>query len=675
MGGAVRPGTAELELVKNSNMENRPAPAPALKCFFVNARGLISKIEILKNYVDKLKLDIIGIAETFLNDEVMQAEISIDGYCMYRKDRGNFKEGKAGGVILYIKNEIVSYECTDLNRMESESVWCKIKVNGNTSLTVGVCYRSQAASEKELSELFKSIEIASKGQTIIMGDFNYPKINWDTLECDSMGTKFRDLLLDNYLYQHVKESTRESNTLDLVISSDVNMVTEVEVLDHLGNSDHNIIVWNLVCNVHVGKSKVPYRQYHKADYAAMREWLSKIDWDIELSNLEVDEIWSKFCHFIEKAIDQFVPLGHSKSKKAPKWMNRNAKAAMKYKSRMWLRYRQSKSYNDMVEYKIAQRKAVKEYKKAKKQFERKLAKDIKINPKSFYAYVRSKSKVKDSVGPLRDSDGQLVSEKEKMCNLLNEYFGSVFTTENSVNELPEVKCFFNEDKSHMLSNIVLTRDIISIKLSKLKVNKAPGIDGIVPRLLVETADILNLPLLYVYQKSMESGRVPDDWKKANVTAIFKKGDKSSPCNYRPVSLTSVVCKVLESLIRDNIVEHVRKFNLIRETQHGFVKKKSCLTNLLEFLEFVSDYVDQGYPIDVVYLDFQKAFDKVPHKRLMSKIKALGIIGNIYNWIEDWLKDRVQRVVLLGNSSKWEKGEKWGAPRICAWSSSVSYIYK
>ena len=90
-------------------------------------------------------------------------------------------------------------------------------------------------------------------------------------------------------------------------------------------------------------------------------------------------------------------------------MNGNAKAAMKYKSRMWLRYRQSKSYNDMVEYKIAQRKAVKEYKKAKKQFERKLAKDIKTNPKSFYAYVRSKSKVKDNVGPLKDRNGELVS--------------------------------------------------------------------------------------------------------------------------------------------------------------------------------------------------------------------------------------------------------------------------
>ena len=95
----------------------------------------------------------------------------------------------------------------------------------------------------------------------------------------------------------------------------------------------------------------------------------------------------------------------------------------------------------MVEFIITQRKAVKAYKKSRKHFERKLAKDIKTNPKSVYAYVRSQSKVKDSVGPLKDSNGKLVSEKEEMCNFLNEYFGSVFTSENALNELPEVKCF------------------------------------------------------------------------------------------------------------------------------------------------------------------------------------------------------------------------------------------
>ena len=121
----------------------------------------------------------------------------------------------------------------------------------------------------------------------------------------------------------------------------------------------------------------------------------------------------------------------------------------------------------------------------------------------------------------------------------------------------------------------------------MKINKAPGADGIVPRILAENAVELSEPLLYIYKKSITSGIVPKDWKKANVTAIFKKGNKSRSCNYRPISLTSQVCKVFESIVRDSIINHVRIHKLVKESQHGFLKGRSCLTNLLEFLEFVS----------------------------------------------------------------------------------------
>jgi hypothetical protein len=138
-----------------------------------------------------------------------------------------------------------------------------------------------------------------------------------------------------------------------------------------------------------------------------------------------------------------------------------------------------------------------------------------------------------------------------------------------------------------------------------------------------------------------------------VTAIYKK-DHAITRQYRPISLTSHVCKILESIIRDAILEHLNKYNLIKDLQHGFVRRRSCLTNLLEFLETVTNYIDQGLPIDVIYLDFQKAFDKVPHKRLMLKVKSLGITGIVFDWIKDWLQDREQRVVLLGSSSEWIK---------------------
>jgi ribonuclease P/MRP protein subunit RPP40 len=151
---------------------------------------------------------------------------------------------------------------------------------------------------------------------------------------------------------------------------------------------------------------------------------------------------------------------------------------------------------------------------------------------------------------------------------------------------------------------------------------------------------------------METGKVPVDWKKANVTAMYKKGRRETAGNYRPVSLTSHVGKVLESIIPDSIVNHLDRNKLIYNTQHGFVKGRSCLTNLLEFLEDVTEYVDQGSPVDAIYLEFQNAFDKVPHQRLLKKVQALGINGTAYTWIEDRLKNRTQRVQFGEDSSNW-----------------------
>ena len=153
-------------------------------------------------------------------------------------------------------------------------------------------------------------------------------------------------------------------------------------------------------------------------------------------------------------------------------------------------------------------------------------------------------------------------------------------------------------------------------------------------------------------RSLEEGEVPDDWRTANVTSIFKAGSKMSPGNYRPVSLTSIVCKIMESIIRDNMVAHLIANELLHASQHGFMNSKSCQTNLLEYLDTLTSLVDQGYDIDVIYLDFAKAFDKVPHLRLLQKLDCCGISGKVLTWIGSWLTDRKQRVVLNGKESEW-----------------------
>lgn len=207
-------------------------------------------------------------------------------------------------------------------------------------------------------------------------------------------------------------------------------------------------------------------------------------------------------------------------------------------------------------------------------------------------------------------------------------------------------------KCDMLQSVDFSSDCIRKKLEKLNPDKAPGADNIYPVVLKNLASSLSYPLSVIFTKSFEDGVVPKDWKLANVTALFKKGPKDQVNNYRPVSLTSQICKVMESLIRDSVMEHMIKHSLISKSQHGFTKGRSCLTNRLSFLEKATQGLDQGYPIDVLYLDFSKAFDKVPHSRLISKIRAHGIGNKICNWIQSWLRGRMQRVVVKGCQSSW-----------------------
>ena len=199
------------------------------------------------------------------------------------------------------------------------------------------------------------------------------------------------------------------------------------------------------------------------------------------------------------------------------------------------------------------------------------------------------------------------------------------------------------------------------KILKLKPGTAQGPDNIPARILKDNVDHLSLPLSIIFNKSMSTGEVPGDWKLANVTPIYKKGSKNKPENYRPISLTSISCKLMESIIRDRVNSHLTRNLLINSSQHGFMKNKSCTTNLLEFLEKITTILDEGDPADVIYLDFSKAFDKVPRMRLLAKIKAHGIDDRVLNWFSEWLNNRKQRTVLNGSYSEWSEVES-GVPQ-------------
>lgn len=173
----------------------------------------------------------------------------------------------------------------------------------------------------------------------------------------------------------------------------------------------------------------------------------------------------------------------------------------------------------------------------------------------------------------------------------------------------------------------MVRDI----LSKLDPSKSLGTDNVHPRVLKECSETLCIPLSLIFNKFFKSGELPSTWLQANVTPLYKKGQNTDPSNYRPVSLTFVACKVMERIIRDRLMSHLSGNNILAFQQHGFRSKRACSTNLLETMDYCTKALTSNQWLDMIFLDFAKAFDKVSHRRLLQKLAAYGISGKLLAW--------------------------------------------
>ena len=204
----------------------------------------------------------------------------------------------------------------------------------------------------------------------------------------------------------------------------------------------------------------------------------------------------------------------------------------------------------------------------------------------------------------------------------------------------------------LLQELQVTPDQVEGKLRCLRPTASPGPDAVHPRVLSELAAPLCRPLTELFNHSLTTGRVPEEWKMGQVVPIYKKGSRSDPSNYRPVSLTSVTSKVLESLVRDALLEHFAMTGLLTDCQHGFRPGRSCATQLLCTPEDWTRLMEEGEPVDVAYLDFRRAFDSVPHLRLLQKLHDMGIRGRLLEWLRSFLTNRKQRVIHNGSASDW-----------------------
>ena len=236
-----------------------------------------------------------------------------------------------------------------------------------------------------------------------------------------------------------------------------------------------------------------------------------------------------------------------------------------------------------------------------------------------------------------------------MAEMLQDQFCKVFSNPDNPSKL--IPPPPSESIPETLDSLVISDEDISRAINELSPDSAAGEDEFPAQLLKSCKASLLEPIKLIWQDSLDNGYIHPTLKSQLICPVFKKGSKALPENYRPISLTSHVTKIFERIIRDKIVSHLESNNLLNDRQHGFRKKRSCLSELVDHFSEVLDNLSRGHDTDSIYLDFAKAFDKVDHEILLKKVHNLGIRVKLYDWIKEFLSERVQKVSVDGIHSE------------------------
>jgi hypothetical protein len=268
--------------------------------------------------------------------------------------------------------------------------------------------------------------------------------------------------------------------------------------------------------------------------------------------------------------------------------------------------------------------------------------------KKFYTFLKYNKTDRSGTAPLRDQ-GILHTNPREKAQILNRQFQSVFTEETilPLSELAKAKL---PPQYPAMPDIQVSENGVLKLLTNLKPHKAAGPDNIKPAILKELAPQIAPILTTIFQKSIETSEIPEDWRNAHVTPVYKKGSRYQASNYRPISLTCICCKLLEHVTVSTIMKHSNIHNILHPNQHGFRTHRSCETQLLEFTTDIANNMRDGKQTDVLVMDFSKAFDKVGHERLLHKLAHYGIRGKSLAWIRSFLSGRTQEVVVEGSHS-------------------------
>lgn len=627
----------------------------SLKFVSTNINGLNNRerrSELKASLSEYSDISVVCLQETKVGENFLSSELELGGYQIYRKDR---KLG-GGGILTAVSNELQSSRRLDLEVDFCEMMWIEIEIDGR-KLLVGNFYRPHKKQTVPIKVLQWALAKASSGKntkTFLFGDFNAPDACWKDVDTNvkrqiSEGSRLlMSTLDDNCLTQLVKRPTRGKNILDLVCVSHPSLVDSIEI--GAGISDHQLLVVKSSLAVRLGESsRKVVTMWKLANIEKLKGSIKQFSEDFcrEFETRSLQANWELFKNTLiaeeQKNVPSKVITTFPKHKfKIP----RKLVQLIRKKRRI---FRKASAANDpayWVEFSNIRKEVKRELSKNHKLHLEQIGSSLESKPKMFWGYLKKLRNDQVSIPDLKTGNIVHKSAVDK-ASTFNDFFRSVFTQESSPDILPT----FHHCNTYM-QNVDIGEEGVLRLLKKLDVSKSAGYDGLSAKLLSVTADEICPMVTKIFEASLRTGELPEDWKMANIHPIFKKGSRSAPGNYRPVSLTSILCKQLEHIVSSQIHRYLDEFKLLSENQCGFRKGHSCEGQLISLLHSWSNPIDKGFEVDAILLDFSKAFDTVPHGRLIYKLEGFGIDPQTLRWITAFLNHRRQRVRIDGHFSEW-----------------------
>lgn len=623
-----------------------------LKCIYANVRSLVKNKDYLSLLLGQ-HYDILSFSETWLKSQHTFASLLpdfVDHYSIFRCDR-SLKKG--GGVMILIHNSITASLVFSESVPNAYEIVAVDVFQEYESFRIITVYRAPSCLSRDNGQLAKVLSdlVSCEFSSIILGDFNMPAINWNGTEYTAPAEfkVFTEMLLCHNLKQLVHEATRSNSVLDLVFSNDPQLIDNVAVSVPIGLSDHNSVIFEVNCSTLL-PTPVYYQDYSKCDYSRVCNFLIKIRWlDLLDSQPSVNGKYEVFIKTLHRAISLFVPW-----RKASSIVSKNLPIHLQNMAdhRICL-FNSARISGNWDRYKTFTATFLKQLQKFNRSVEKRVIESGR--KQDIYRLLNKRLSNSRRIGCLKNENHFIISDVDK-ADLLSNVFSKVYQTDDTEVNNPLVPGEFP-----VMSFPTFTPTQIYEMLMKWPKSHSLTPDYIPFSFIKNVACVIAGPLSYIFNQSLMRGQVPERWKHTFVTPILKKNPSSSPENYRPVSITSVLCRLFEKILKEHIVDHLEKNSILSASQHGFIKGKSTLTNLIECLNDWTLSLDNKHACDVIYFDFEKAFDRVSHKKLLYKIRQLQFHPNVVNWIEQYLSGRTFQV-RIGSSFSQKRDVVSGLPQ-------------